>query len=191
MKTVSFSIKSLSPLLMNSTKAMERDGGAKGVSTKKIPSAIDEAAVKAYRDEEGFLYVPCIFFRQAMVSAGKGRKIGKFFATTLIKGSVIDPDRKARLVDPETGEFISEYGIDERPVVVGSARVMRARPRVERWACDVMLDVDEEVFSAKDMAVLVDVLNMAGSRIGVGDYRVEKGGWFGRFEVVGWQMVEE
>lgn len=182
MKTAVFHVVGLSPVMMNSTKGMTRDGGDKKVSTKKIPDAKTEAEIKTYRDENGELYVPCIWFRQAAVSAGKGRKYGKNFLTTLLRGSLIDPDRRTQLIDPDTGDVISEYTIDERAVVVGTSRVMRARPRFDSWACDVPLDYDDEMLPEN---VIVEVLNIAGSRVGVGDYRVEKGGWFGRFSVHG------
>lgn len=186
MKTAVFHIIGESPLLMHSTKGMssDRGGGAK-VSTKKVPDAKTEAEAGAYRDGDGVLFVPCIFFRQAAISAGKGRKIGSVFATTLLKGALIDPDRRAALVDPRTGETLTDYAIDERAVVVGKARVMRARPRLDSWSCDVVLDYDEDVIKPD---VIMEILNMAGTRVGVGDFRVEKGGWFGRFRVEGFSV---
>lgn len=187
MKTAVFHVVGLSPVMMHSTKGMVRDEGSKKVSTKKIPDAKTEAEINAYRDDNGDLYVPCIWFRQAAVSAGKGRKIGKQFATTLLRGSLIDPDRRTQLIDPETGEIISEYTIDERAVVVGTARVIRARPRFDSWACDVPLDFDDEMLTPD---LIGEILNIAGGRVGVGDYRVEKGGWFGRFSVTGVEVQE-
>jgi len=179
MKTITLHVVGESPLLMHSTKGMTRAGSAK-MKAKKVPDAKEEAELAAYRDDDGHLFVPCIFFRQAAVSAGKGRKIGKHFATTLLRGALIDPDRRALLVDPGTGEVLTEYEIDERAVVVGKARVMRARPRLDTWAAGVTLDYDDDVL---DPEIIADVLDTAGTRVGVGDYRVEKGGWFGRFRV--------
>ena len=186
MKTAIFHVKGLTPMLMHSTKGMSREG-APGVKTKKIPDAKTEAELGTYRDENGDLYIPCIWFRQALVSGGKGRKIGKQFATSLLKGAVIDPDRRASIVDPDSGDLITEYTVDERPVVIGKARVMRARPRFDTWAADIPLDYDDEIITPD---IIQEVLNIAGSRIGVGDYRVEKGGWFGRFEVMGYEVVD-
>jgi hypothetical protein len=183
MKTAAFHIVGDSPLLMHSTKGMLAPAGAKKMEAKKIPTPEAEAEAGAYRDEAGHLYVPCIFFRQAAVSAGKGRKIGKSFATTLLKGALIDPDRRAPLVNPETGEIIEDFNIDTRAAVVGKARIMRSRPKIEKWAADVLLDYDDEVISPD---LIVEILTIAGTRVGVGDYRVEKGGWFGRFHVTGY-----
>jgi len=186
MKTITLHVVGESPLLMHSTKGMKRTGDGK-ISTKKIPSAVDEAESGAYRNADGDLYVPCIFFRQAAVSAGKGRKIGKHYMTTLLKGALLDPDRSALLHDPESGEVLKDYEIDERTVVVSNSRVMRARPRIDSWAADVALDFDDEVLTPE---LVEEVLNMAGARVGVGDYRAEKGGWFGRFRVEEIVVVE-
>ena len=189
MKTAAFHVIGTSPLLMHSTKGMEREGSsAPKMSKKKIPSAQEEAEAGTYRDSDGNLYLPCIFFRQALVSAGKGRKIGKQFATTLFKGSVFDADRGVPLVNPSTGEIIEEYAIDERPVVIGKARVLRARPRFDEWSADVLLDYDEEAIQP---AEILDALTAAGKRVGVGDYRAEKGGWFGRFRVEGFTVNDD
>lgn len=183
MKTVVFHVVGESPILMHSTKGMVRQPDKPAVTTgKKIPSAKDEAEMNAYRDDSGTLYIPCIAFRQALVSAGKNRKIGKQFATTLLKGSVMDRDRRSPLVHPATGEIIAEYEIDQRSVVISSARVMRARPRIEFWAAEVPLDYDEDQI---DPDIIEQFLKQAGIRVGVLDYRVEKGGWFGRFAVTG------
>lgn len=185
MKTAVFHIKGTTPLMTHSPKGMTREG-EKSAKRKSVPSAEVEAEIGTYRNGEGELVLPCIMFRQAIVNAGKGRKIGKTFATTLLKGTVFDPDRHALLVDPQTGELLSEYAIDERPVVIGKNRVLRARPRYEAWACDVALDYDEEAVTPD---VLVEMLNIAGTSIGVGDYRPEKGGWFGRFVCTDWADV--
>lgn len=187
MKTAVFTIIGTTPLLMHSTKGMSRQGeSAQKMSAKKVPSAAEEAENNCYRDEEGDLYVPAIFFRQAAVTAGKGRKFGKNYATTLLKGGLMDPDRRAKLSDPSTGEILHSYGIDERPVVVSKARVLRARPRFESWGADILLDYDEETLNP-DM--IADVLSVAGVRVGVGDYRPERGGWFGRFRVESYNEV--
>jgi len=187
MKTAVFHITGVTPLMTHSPKGMTREGEKQSAKRKKIPSAEEEAEIGTYRNGNGELVLPCIMFRQAIVGAGKGRKIGKAFATTLLKGCVFDPDRAATLADPETGEVITEYGIDERPVVIGTSRVMRARPRYEKWACEVPLDYDEEAISPD---ILVEMLNIAGTSIGVGDYRPAKGGWFGRFVCTGWADAE-
>lgn len=59
-------------------------------------------------------------------------------------------------------------------VKVGQARVMRCRPQFREWRfeCDAILDT-----SVIDLADLRDVLETAGQRIGLGDFRPR----FGRF----------
>jgi hypothetical protein len=58
--------------------------------------------------------------------------------------------------------------------------VVRARPRFERWSAHLEVIYDPELIEPD---LIVQVMADAGRRIGVGDYRPEKSGWFGRFTV--------
>ena len=68
------------------------------------------------------------------------------------------------------------------PVVVQRARILRTRARFDcPWAAEFCVDADDELV---DGAKLTEWLSISGRRIGLGDWRPEKSGEFGRFEVV-------
>ena len=62
----------------------------------------------------------------------------------------------------------------------GHGRIVRTRAMFETpWECDFVLDVDDELV---DKAMLERWLDIGGRRIGLGDWRPEKSGSYGRFE---------
>jgi hypothetical protein len=70
-----------------------------------------------------------------------------------------------------TGEFC-----DYRPVVIGQARTMRARPRFDHWGVIVELLVETSTINTREV---IDALEIAGQVIGLGDFRPR----YGRFSV--------
>jgi hypothetical protein len=176
MKEVRFTVTGTSPLLLHKPPFEQK---APSVGRKKVPSPQDEAEAGAYRIDGGQLALPSFAFRGAVLSAAKGRKIGKTFATTLVKGAVFVDDGFFGLCD-EGGAPLTEYEIDARRAVVQKNGVIRHRPKLMPWTCDVVFWIDTE---AIDRAVLREFLEIAGRMVGVGDFRPESGGPFGRFAV--------
>ena len=67
-------------------------------------------------------------------------------------------------------------------VVVQRQRILRTRAMFELpWACRYTLDCDDELVDKTQLETWLDI---AGRRIGLGDWRPEKSGDYGRFEVV-------
>lgn len=62
------------------------------------------------------------------------------------------------------------------------------RPRVDSWSLTFTLDVDTSVFDPKLVRALIDD---AGKKIGLGDYRPARKGPFGRFVVKRWDEASE
>ena len=68
------------------------------------------------------------------------------------------------------------------PVVVQRNRILRTRAKFDTpWTCEFDLDCDDDLV---DEAKLRQWLDIAGRRIGLGDWRPEKSGEYGRFETV-------
>lgn len=61
------------------------------------------------------------------------------------------------------------------------------RPRVDEWRCTFTVDVDTSMFPPN---LIRSVIDDAGKKIGLGDYRPARKGPFGRFVVVKWEVVE-
>jgi hypothetical protein len=64
------------------------------------------------------------------------------------------------------------------PVVVQRARILRTRGMFKQWGVVFTVDTDPELI---DLSRLETWLNVAGRRIGLGDWRPQKSGQYGRF----------
>ncbi len=71
-------------------------------------------------------------------------------------------------------------------VVVRRARVLRTRARFDEWAATIRVDTDPELVDREQLLTWLDI---GGRRIGVGNWRPEKSGQFGRFEVKNIQTI--
>jgi hypothetical protein len=61
------------------------------------------------------------------------------------------------------------------------------RPRLDEWAVTFNAEVDDEMFNDKTIRLLVDD---AGKKVGLGDYRPSRKGPFGRFVVQNWAVSQ-
>ena len=74
-------------------------------------------------------------------------------------------------------------------VVVQRNRVLRTRAMFDLpWSCEFALDCDDELVDRTQLETWLDI---AGRRIGLGDWRPEKSGDYGRFETVTIEAVAE
>lgn len=177
---VVFTVVGISPLLQNNPASFIGKTDDEGLAVgKKVYNDEEEAKLRLYRDPSGAHCHPCEAFTKAMVKAVAGKKFGKMFATAAIKGSVFITEPYAILEDAN-GKNIKEYTIDRRPVVIGKSRVLRCRPCFPKWQCKVAFEVDTAILRPDQVK---ESLALAGRIIGIGDYRPEKGGGFGRFSV--------
>lgn len=184
MDIITINVEGTSPLLLHNPAGM--GGGNTGLSAKgkNIPTPEAEAEAGAYRlpakKGDGQLCIPSFAFRGAMLSAAKGRKMGKDFATTLVKGSVFVTAEFTPLTTPD-GDPLHEYVIDARRARVGTAGITRCRPKLEKWAAAVEFEVDQDFLAEENCR---ELLAIGGRTVGVGDFRPEKSGPFGRFTVL-------
>jgi hypothetical protein len=186
---IQVTIEGVTPLLMNRFADAAEVAIASGhrptfqSGSKGTPR--EQAALTAYRDEEtGELYVPGPNIFAALVEAGKFHKLGKSRVTTQ-KSSLIP----AGLLVSQVAVPLStkDFDVDSRRVRIPATGgcVMRHRARVDRWTATFSLDVDPTMFSPQFVRTLVDD---AGKKIGLGDYRPATRGPFGRFVVRGWKV---
>jgi hypothetical protein len=154
-------------------------------------SARDVATAAAYREPgTGALYVPGpaigrMLREQGSSMKSKGsRKSLKYIvpAAVLVLSDTIplyELDRKTR---------ITKFEVDSRPVVIPATkgRVMRHRPKIPVWTARVELRISVELLTE---ATVRELFASGGACIGIGDYRPEKGGPFGVFDVVSWEEI--
>lgn len=195
MQRIEVTIEGISPLLMNrytDEAAMKSEGGTSAtyVGTKGTPR--EQAAKKRYVDERGVLHLPGPNVFRAIIDAGTFHKAGKSKVTTARTSLVPAGVALVELTMPVLGHDDKEaaWEVDSRSVVIPSTggRIMCHRPRVDQWRLNFTLEVDPSMFNVSLVRALVDD---AGRRIGLGDFRPARKGPFGRFVVTRWDVEKE
>ena len=192
---INVQITGVAPLLMNRfTEAAEvQVSGGTTISFKGDKGTPrQQAEPKRYADDQGRLYIPGPNIFAAIIAAGTFHKAGKSKLTTmktsLIPAGLMVDDVVCLLTD-EAGAPMKEWEVDSRSVVIPSTggRIMAHRPRVDAWSTTFTLDVDTTMFTTNLVRAVVDD---AGKKIGLGDYRPARKGPFGRFVVTKWEVAE-
>jgi hypothetical protein len=187
-KTISITIKGISPLLCNNPTSMKPSGAVapkKGGITLQSPE--EEAFGRLYVVDGEFCF-PSNGIRKALITAASSwaSPTGKKRGT--LKGSIAHIRSEPEFCAIRNGKKpVKTYEIDARRAVIQRNGVTRNRPRFPNWELTVDLVYDDALLPGNPAVIkklFADVLGDAGSRLGIGDYRPEKSGWFGRFLVV-------
>jgi len=191
METLNFKLNGLSPLLMHNPSGLMQPR-VETLGRKQVPTPEDEAANSRYLLPDGNLYVPSIAVRNCLLNGAKGYKVGKKGAIAVLSGAILMIDETFPLSRNNTPIDGNDVSIDIRRAVIQRQGIPRARARVELpWQLDCAFGFSSELFANKDdgIAFIQQVLNIAGQAVGLLDYRVEKKGWFGRFEVASIEVI--
>lgn len=123
---------------------------------------------------------------RAIIDAGKFHKLGKSKVTTQKSTLVTAAMALSAIVIPLNTKV---FEVDSRSVVIPSTggRIMKHRARLDEWSLTFELEVDTTMFSVGFARLLVDD---AGKRIGLGDFRPDRKGPFGKFNVTKWKEVK-
>jgi hypothetical protein len=184
---ISVTVEGKTPLLMNRFTEANEVKVSSGTSAAQIGqrgSPRDQAILKAYMDNDGSLYIPGPNIFACIIAAGTFHKAGKSKVTTQ-RSSLIPAGMAVQEIICSLGT--KEFEIDSRSVVIPATggRIMCHRPRLDRWSVKFTLETDESMFSPEFVRLLVDD---AGNKVGLGDFRPARKGPFGRFSVVGWKV---
>jgi hypothetical protein len=98
-----------------------------------------------------------------------------------IAGGIFRTEQEyADLVD-DSGKPITNFEVDIRKATNHQkGAVAVCRPRFDRWKLKTTISVDTSLVSED---TILEMLNDAGKRSGIGSFRVSKGGYFGQFSV--------
>ncbi|KKM59863.1 hypothetical protein LCGC14_1547620 [marine sediment metagenome] len=170
-------------LLMHSAQGMVKQGVKKNPA--KLYDPKEDAEAVAYRNDKGELYVPSRCLKASILNAAAWLKVGKKSLKPIIAGCTRIEPSEIVLTDRK-GKALKEYKIDVRRVVVQRAGIMRARPLLKEWQLKFNIIYDETLIgkTPEELAVIKDVLEDAGKRIGLLDNRPQKYGENGTFEVI-------
>ena len=149
---------------------------AKGPKTARDPEAEYEGAF--YKLEGGGYGFPCAGFKKSAIRAAK-----------MLDGVNMTDARQMFFVEADdrdtTGvDCVRIHGTPEmRTDVVrlpGRVADLRYRPEIRDWSCVLRISYDEQMISDEQ---IVNLFWRAGYQVGIGDWRPEKNGDFGRFTV--------
>ena len=171
-----------SPFLMDRfSEASEKslvDNKKPKVKTKKSELSIKETAeLGVYRmnGTKSNIGIPSIMFRQAIINASKGIKLGKTAAKPIVAGGIQILPGKIDL------GLKRPSGIDSRSIVnFQKGRVMKHRAYVFPWKAKFEIHTLETV--PEDL--LKVLIELAGQKCGIGSYAPRCSGNFGMFELV-------
>lgn len=188
---IQVTIKGITPIIMNRFTEENEVSVGSGTSTVQIGdkgTPRQQAEKKRYADKEGNLFIPGPNIFACLINAGKFHKSGKSKVTTqkssLIPAGITVEEIIIPMSNGNGGKAVWE--VDSRSVVIPSTggRIMCHRPRADEWGAKFTLDVDTEMFQPNFVRKLMDD---AGKKVGLCDYRPERKGPFGRFVVTGWE----
>lgn len=156
-------------------KIIERDG-LNDEPAKK-------AAFHAYIDNEGNYFIPSEHFKQCFVKGGTFVK-GKVGSTTKSMKNIVAGMWR---ITPEHIPFRMFDEVDTRSAVNNNvkARVIVHRPKWLNWTCEFELLIDDDAKNGMTLDTIRNIITYAGRYLGVGSYRPEHTGEYGRFELAG------
>lgn len=188
MKTVEIEIEGVTPLLMNrftSENEVKVSSGLSAVNNGDRGTPREQAEKTTYKDDNGNLYIPTPNLFRAIIDAGKFHKNGKAKVTTM-RSSLVPAGMAINSIIIPLGT--KQFEVDSRSVVIPATggRIMKHRARLDEWRLKFEIEIDTDVFSVDFARMLIDD---AGKRIGLGDYRPDRKGPFGKFKVTKWKLV--
>ncbi len=135
------------------------------------------AEFHAYIHDKNF-YLPGEHIKGALINAGAMVKSKVGNARKSMKNIVAG----MFFVDEEKLPLPQEYEIDKRSVVNQNikGRVISIRPKWPEWSAEFTLSVDNDTITTE---TVTEIIENAGKYIGIGSFRPQCNGMFGRFEL--------
>lgn len=179
-------LEGASPLIMHSTRGMDptdpavaeiKELSAKRGTNKTVADdervAFLETKLSFWLDDEEQPTVPADAVRSCIETAARKLKHGPLVREGLV---VIATDFHHN-IKGDLDEIAARTKFTTT-VVVQRNRILRSRAKFDEWALDVHIDCDDDLI---DTPKIEQWLDIAGRRIGLGDWRPQKSGTYGRF----------
>ena len=187
MKTINVTIEGTTPLLCNRFADAAQMAATNGnrlsvVGEKGTPR--EQAEIRLYVGHNGKPMIPQPNLFRCLIDAGKFFKHGKSKVTTqktsLIPACVEVDGLELPIVHKEP------WMVDTRAVRIPSTggRILCHRPCFQDWKLSFSVHIDTDMLSPK---LLREIVDAAGKRVGLGDFRPDCKGPFGKFVVTNWQ----
>lgn len=158
-------------------KRMIREKKAgKRTKTREICNPEQEGREATHFTQDGRFGIPAISLKASMISVAH-KEVG--IEKTLVRKSLfVHCDDPLGIIPMECSEPTIREDIIR---VANKAPDLRYRPQFDKWNLTMRIEFDIEALTPDDV---VNLVNRAGFGSGVGEWRPEKGGIWGRFQVV-------
>jgi hypothetical protein len=183
-------IEGVTPLLCNRFTDAAQQAATNGtrmsaVGDKGTPRL--QAEQRLYPGSDGKPCIPQPNLFRCIIDAGTFFKAGKSKVTTQ-KTSLIPACVEVVGIEIPI-EHKDPWEVDARAVRIPSTggRILYYRPSFNDWRLSFTLSIDNDLISTK---LVREIIDAAGKRIGLGDFRPANKGPFGKFVVVSWQEHE-
>jgi len=177
MKKIDVRIRGLTALLMN--RLNPESLRTKSRMKMEKYSTTDDAAKSAYMAEingKKQLYIPQEALYSMIIGTAKQYRVKRVSLASLLAGTMhVEPEKVPLGTD--------QYEIDERAVVIQKQRVLKGRAKLPKWAANFQLIYDSKRLPDGIEDTFKEILEDAGTRMGILDYRPQHKGWFGTFEI--------
>lgn len=186
---IQIAIEGTTPLLMNKfsdAAQMQATNGVRLSSVGDKGTPREQASSRVYLGLNGAPMIPQPNLFRCLIDAGVYFKAGRSKVTTQ-KSSLLPA-----CVDIEGAEiplaFKEDWAVDTRAVRIPATggRILCYRPCFNDWRLDFVATIDTTMLSPSLFRELVDA---AGKRIGLGDFRPACKGPFGKFVVTAWEQA--
>lgn len=194
MKRVKIRVKGITPLLQHRMRDEELMA-LLGTKTKKkkdkeeqTPREIAESY--AYKNEHGFV-VPtsyiCGAFKAVASEYKQKNSVRKSLKT--IAGGIFRPEQEFIQILDSKNKPVDTFEVDiKKATNHQKGAVAVCRPRFDEWELELIANIDTSLVSEE---MVLDVLNDAGKRSGIGSFRVSKGGYYGQFQITNFEEIKE
>ena len=162
------------------------------IGRKTIPTPDVEAEASTYRLPNSDLCVPAVAIRNAILAGCAGLRLNRRAATPIISGALLPSDLMFPLLT-SGGDPLRDYVVDTQRAVVQRQGIMRSRARIDPvWVVVYNFNLNTGGATVDAIVSIVsDALRVAGQSIGILDYRPQKKGWYGTFDLGELRVIEQ
>lgn len=163
-------------------------GKKKPVQEVRTPREIAET--HAYKTTDGKFYIPTEYVAGAFAGASSEYKLSNTSRKSLkgVAKAVFRPISEMAILIDHDGKYLKDFEVDVRKAtnhLAGAVAV--CRPRFDKWAVEFDVQIDDSIIPEK---TALEILEESGKKIGIGSFRVARGGFFGQFQVTNWEEIK-
>lgn len=194
MKRFEIELKGVTPLLHHRMTEEELFGllGAKSSKKKDKEEQTPREIAEKYAYKSGDNYcIPTSYIVGAFrgIASEYKQKNSQRKSLKSIAGGIFRAEYEFATLEDHDGVPLIDFEVDIRKATNHQkGAVAVCRPRFDKWKLKTIISVDTGLVNED---TVLEMLNDAGKRSGIGSFRVSKGGYFGQFVVTDFQEIKD